>query len=72
VSTAAYLNGSLGPLFQGQMKPLAFNTYVRQLMHEAGDPKDPIERMLVEQLILAHHGVGRLQAAHDHERRHEA
>jgi hypothetical protein len=31
------------------------------VLHEAGDPKDPVERMLVEQLILAHHELGRLQ-----------
>jgi hypothetical protein len=58
-AAALYLGGSHGSLFQGQMRPLAFNAYVHQLLHDAGDPKDPIERMLVEQLILAHHNIGR-------------
>jgi hypothetical protein len=55
-----YLGATHGPFFHGQMKPLAFNSYVHQLLHDAGDPKDPIERMLVEELVLAHHNIGRL------------
>jgi hypothetical protein len=58
-TAAIYLSGSNGPLFQGQIQPLAFNSYVHQLLHDAGDPKDPIERMLVEELVLAHHTIGR-------------
>jgi hypothetical protein len=34
--------------------------YVQQLLKEAGNPKDPVERMLIEQLALAHHNIGRL------------
>jgi hypothetical protein len=37
-----------------------FVEYVDQLMVEAGEPKDPIERLLIEQIGLAHHNIGRL------------
>jgi hypothetical protein len=51
----------LGPCFEGHLHPMAFNQYVSDVLQEAGNPKDPIERMMVEQLVLAHHNIGRLQ-----------
>src|SRR5262245_51047132 len=42
-----------------QVGPLGYRAYLAQLIKDAGDPPDPIERMLIEQLALAHHhGVG--------------
>ena len=40
--------------------PLSHRLYLKQLIREAGDPADPIERMMVEQIVLAHHKVGEL------------
>ena len=34
--------------------------YLNQILDEAGQPKDPVERMLLEQIVMAHHHVGRL------------
>ena len=41
--------------------PQAFPLYRDKLLKEAGDPSDPIEIMLIEQLALAHFNIGRLQ-----------
>jgi hypothetical protein len=60
-AAAGYLNAMLGPCFEGHLHPMAFNQYVSDVLQEAGNPKDPIERMMVEQLVLAHHNIGRLQ-----------
>jgi hypothetical protein len=38
-----------------------FQRYLENLLHEAGDPSDPIQRMLIEQAALAHFCIGRLQ-----------
>jgi len=60
-STAGmYFYGSLTACHGEKIGPEAYKTYVVQLLKEAGDPSDPVERMLVEQLALAHHNVGRL------------
>ena len=40
--------------------PLACHRYLTQLRRDAGDPADPIERMMIEQIALAHHKVGEL------------
>src|SRR5262249_42206623 len=34
--------------------------YLKQLFQEVGNPSDPLERMVIEQLALAHHCIGRL------------
>src|SRR5262249_40233525 len=34
--------------------------YLGDLMRESGSPADPLERMLLEQLVLAHHTIGQL------------
>jgi hypothetical protein len=60
-AAAGYLNATLGPFFEGHLHPMAFNQYVSDVLEKGGSPKDPIERMLMEQLILAHHNIGRLQ-----------
>jgi hypothetical protein len=37
-----------------------FKSYLDNLLAESGSPHDPIEKMLIEQLALAHHNIGRL------------
>jgi hypothetical protein len=58
VSGAAYLYGSMAKTLP--LDTEAFRAYRDNLMKDAGNPADPIETMLVEQLMLAHHNVGRL------------
>jgi hypothetical protein len=41
----------------------AYRIYLASVMRDLGDPKDPIERMLVEQLCLAHFRVAQLHGA---------
>ena len=38
----------------------AFRLYLNQLLQDAGNPTDPIERMLLEQLALAHYRIAEL------------
>ena len=40
--------------------PQAYAPYMEQLLVDCGDTADPIERMLIEQIALAHHNIGRL------------
>lgn len=40
----------------------AYRVYVAGVMRDLGDPQDPIERMLIEQLCLAHFRVAQLHA----------
>jgi hypothetical protein len=39
-----------------------FRLFLDDLMRDAGDPDDPIERMLLEQMTMAHLRAGQLQA----------
>jgi hypothetical protein len=41
----------------------AYRIYLANVMRDLGDPKDPIERMLIEQLCLAHFRVAQLHGA---------
>lgn len=41
----------------------AYKIYLANVMRDLGDPKDPVERMLVEQLCMAHFRVAQLHAA---------
>jgi hypothetical protein len=44
----------------------AYRVYLAGVMRDLGDPKDPIERMLIEQLCLAHFRVAQLHGAAGH------
>ena len=44
-----------------KINPDAFKLYRDIMLHEAGNPSDPIERMLIEQLALAHFSIGQLR-----------
>ena len=41
----------------------AYKAYLAGVMRDLGDPPDPVERVLVEQLVLAHFRVAQLHAA---------
>lgn len=43
-----------------QVGASAFKLYRDRLLKQAGDPSDPVERMMIEQLALAHHRVAQL------------
>jgi hypothetical protein len=42
------------------VSPGAFKAYVDSVLAETGNPKDPLERMLVEQSVFAHFRIGAL------------
>jgi hypothetical protein len=41
----------------------SYQLYVEQFIEEAGKPTDPVERMLLEQLALAHFRIGQLHVS---------
>ena len=59
-TAACYLQANTHPAINSQISLESFATYLETLLEEAGNPTDPIERMLVEQLAIAHHNIGRL------------
>jgi hypothetical protein len=59
-TAAAYLSVAAAGTPGSSLPPQAFAEYMQQLLAEAGNPRDPIERMLIEQIALAHHNIGRL------------
>src|SRR5262245_60211084 len=46
----------------GQVGPSGYRAYLAQLLKDTGDPTDPIEHMLTEQLALAHFRIAQLHA----------
>lgn len=60
----AYMASALG--LSNQFGPEGYQLYLNQVIEGTGNPKDPIERMLVEQLAILHHRIGQLHvdAAH--------
>jgi len=58
-AAGCYLYAASAGVFP-QFETAAFTAYVEALRRDAGDPGDPIEGMLIEQLAMAHHAVGRL------------
>lgn len=58
-----WLAGASGSLVLPPGAPPAlegFSLYTKEVQKDAGGPKDPIEQMLIEQITLAHHNIGRL------------
>lgn len=45
------------------LQPRAFALYLNRLMAHSGSPKDPLERMLLEQVALAHFCIVRLRSS---------
>lgn len=59
-STACYLIDVMSSSGAGVVSPDGHVEYVAEILAAAGDPRDPLERLLVEQALLAHHTVARL------------
>src|SRR3954451_20257945 len=60
LSGAVFLFGAAGALYGAGFDIAAFKAYLDAFFKDAGSPTDPVERMLLEQLALAHHSLGRL------------
>jgi len=59
-SCGAALTKILEGNFGKTVGPAGYQYYRDQLMRDAGNPADPIERMLIEQLALAYHSIARM------------
>jgi hypothetical protein len=59
-SGASYLYAAAARIIGSDVSPECFVVYLDQLLAESGHPTDPIERMLIEQIAMAHHSIGRL------------
>ena len=57
---ATYLAASAERVLGTHISPQAYAPYMEKLLVDCGNPVDPIEQMLVEQITLAHHNIGRL------------
>lgn len=55
-----YLSLVAKELFGTKISPLAFKKYMAKLHAECGNSTDPVERMMLEQLTIAHHSLARL------------
>jgi hypothetical protein len=60
LSGAVFLFGAAGKVYGSGIDVPAFKAYLDTFLKDAGSPTDPVERMLLEQLALAHHAIGRL------------
>jgi hypothetical protein len=58
---SAYLRGTLDRWMREAFSSRSVILYLMDYKEQAGNPTDPIEIMLLEQLMIAHHAVGRLQ-----------
>jgi hypothetical protein len=56
----AFMASVVGASFAGLVESARYVAFLDQVMHDAGNPSDPIERMLVEQLSLSHLHIGLL------------
>src|SRR5262249_4032087 len=56
---SVFMYASMGGLLR-QPDPTAYKLFRDRLLHDAGDPTDPVEVMLLEQIALAHLNIGRL------------
>lgn len=59
---AAYIYATISKICGETVSCEAFREYLNKIHEEAGQSSDPIERMLIEQITLAHHNIGRLTA----------
>lgn len=60
ISGAVVLATCIGNSYGEEFGPRAFNAYHDNMLEAAGQPTDPIEAMLIEQLLWAHHRLGHL------------
>ena len=61
-STSAALATCLSKTFGKVVESNGFRAYHDDILTASGKPSDPIEVMLIEQLLLAHHRIGDLHA----------
>jgi len=61
VTAAGFLYWAVSSSLSDGISTGAFKVYLDKLLADAGNPTDPIEVMLIEQLALAHFNIGRLQ-----------
>jgi len=59
-ASVSYLYAVASRVVGPNVSPESFVVYLDQILDEAGQPTDPIERMLIEQIAMAHHNIGRL------------
>ena len=57
---ASYLLTEFNDLFKGDVPLQAYDVYLHTIMEAAGQPGDPILRILIEQYVMAHHKIARL------------
>ena len=63
MSASGVLAVVAGKHYKNNVHPASFKKYRDQILAEADNPRDPVEIMLVEQLLWAHHRIGDLHAA---------
>lgn len=61
-SAAAVLATCLGKTYGKVIGSNGFKAYVEANLEASGNPTDPIVRMMIEQLVIAHHRIGDLHA----------
>jgi hypothetical protein len=59
-ATAGYLYGVASQVVGQAFDVFAWQAYLERFLQDAGNPTDPIERLLLEQVLLAHHALGRV------------
>lgn len=59
---AAALYSSMKSFYGDRLDIAAYKELLDGVLRDLGDPSDPMERMLAEQAVVAHHLVGRLQS----------
>src|SRR5215510_13156976 len=57
---AAYLYGSSAPLLGEAIDVETWKLYLDGFLKELGSPADPVARLMIQQLVLAHFALGRL------------
>jgi len=58
---AGYLYGTIAGAIGDSCNPSAFLVYRNELMQQCGDPTDPLETMMIEQISLSYHAIGALR-----------
>jgi len=62
-AAGAHLYASVSDSLGSSTPPNAYLKHMQNTLREAGAPRDPVERMLIEQITLAHHNIGRLHSS---------
>src|SRR5262245_7909909 len=57
---ATFLFGATAGLFGTVFDIETQRVYLDRFLEEAGSPPDPVERLLLQQIFLSHHAIGRL------------